>query len=44
MEIIVNKEDVRIDKYLKDNTSYSREFLTKMLKDGFILVNEKNID
>ncbi len=41
VEIVVNKENERIDKYLSDNTSYSRELITKMLKEGYILVNEK---
>ena len=41
MNIVVDKEDIRIDKYLSDNTEYSRELITKMLKEGFILVNNK---
>ncbi len=43
VEIIVNKENERIDKYLSENTLYSRELLTKMLKDGEVLVNEKAV-
>jgi len=43
MKLVVDKEDIRIDKYLSENTDYSREFITKMLKDGYILVNKKQI-
>jgi len=43
MKLVVDKEDIRIDKYLSDNTEYSRELITKMLKEGYILVNDKNI-
>ena len=43
MEIVVNKEDERIDKYLSENTEYSRETITKMIKEGFILVNKENV-
>ena len=42
MKLVVDKEDVRIDKYLSDNTEYSRELITKMIKDNFILVNDKD--
>lgn len=43
MEIKVNESDVRIDKYLASVTDYSRETITKMIEDGYILVNKKNI-
>lgn len=43
MKLVVDKVDVRIDKYLSDNTEYSREIITKMLKEGYILVNNKNV-
>jgi len=43
MKIVVDKIDIRIDKYLGENTDYSRELITKMLKEGFILVNGKNV-
>lgn len=43
MKLVVNKEDVRIDKYLSEETEYSRELITKMIKDEFILVNGKSI-
>lgn len=43
MKLVVNKEDIRIDKYLSEETEYSRELITKMIKDEFILVNGKSI-
>ena len=43
MEIVINKEDERIDKYLSENTDYSRETITKMIKEGFILVNKEKV-
>jgi len=43
MKIVVNSENIRIDKYLSDNTDYSRELITKMIKENFILVNEKKV-
>ena len=43
MKLVVNKEDIRIDKYLSEVTECSRELITKMIKDEFILVNGKSI-
>lgn len=43
MKLVVNSEDIRIDKYISENTDYSRELITKMIKEGFILVNGKTI-
>jgi len=43
MKLVVDKKDIRIDKYLSDNTEYSRELITKMLKDGYILINAKQV-
>lgn len=43
MEIKVNENDIRIDKYLANNTSFSRQTITKMIEEGFILVNEKAV-
>ena len=43
MKIEVNKEDIRIDKFISDNTNYSREFITKMIKEQYILVNGLSI-
>lgn len=43
--MVVQLEDVnkRIDKYLSDNTDYSRSLIKKMIDDGFIKVNNKNV-
>ncbi len=43
MEVIVDEEDIRIDKYLASKTDYSREIITKMIAEEFILVNGKSI-
>ncbi len=43
MQIIVSEENIRIDKYLSNNTTYSRELITKMLKDEYVLVNSKSV-
>ncbi len=43
MKLVVDKENIRIDKYLSENLSFSREMITKMIKDGYILVNSKEI-
>ena len=43
MKLVVDKENIRIDKYLSDNLDYSRELITKMLKENFILVNDKQV-
>ncbi|MBQ6687579.1 MAG: RluA family pseudouridine synthase [Bacilli bacterium] len=41
MELVVTDNDIRLDKYLALNTDYSREYISKMLDNGFILVNDK---
>ena len=43
MEIKVNESDVRIDKYLASVTDYSRETITKMIEESYILVDNKTI-
>lgn len=43
MEVIIDEENVRIDKYLASKTDYSRETITKMLAEEYILVNGKSI-
>ncbi len=43
MELVVKNDGIRIDKYLSEEIDYSRELITKMLKDGYILVNEKQV-
>lgn len=40
MEIEVLENNIRIDKYLRDNTDLSRSKIQKLIKDGNILVNE----
>ena len=35
----VTKNDIRIDKYLSDELGISRETISKMIKEGYILVN-----
>jgi len=39
MKIKVEIDNIRLDKFLADNTEYSRSLILKMLKDGYILVN-----
>ena len=42
MKIVVEEENnIRIDRFLADNTSFSRSIITKMLKDNYIFVNDK---
>ena len=41
MEIVVKNENERLDKYLANNTEYSRSLITKMLDEDYILVNGK---
>ena len=44
VEVVVKEtNNIRIDKYLAQNLDYSREMITKMLKDEYILVNNKKI-
>lgn len=43
MKLVVDNSDIRIDKYISSNTDYSRELITKMINDGYILVNNKSI-
>ena len=40
---VVGKINIRIDKYLSENTDYSRSTIQKMIEEGFIKVNNKNI-
>ena len=41
MEIVSSDSEIRLDKYIADNTEYSREYVLKMLKSGYIKVNGK---
>ena len=43
MKIICDVNNVRIDKYLASKTEYSREYISKMIKDNYIKVNNSNI-
>ncbi len=43
MEIKANESNIRIDKYLASVADYSRETITKMIEDKYILVNNKSI-
>ena len=43
MEIIADKENVRIDKYLAETLDCSREYITKLIKDKYVLVNDKDV-
>lgn len=43
MEIKVNESGIRIDKYLGNATDYSRETISKMIDEDFILVNGKSV-
>ena len=43
MKIEVNKENIRIDKYLSENTEYSRSKIQKLIEQNNILVNNKEI-
>ena len=42
MEIQVNKID-RLDKYLAQETTMSRSTIEKMIKEGYVLVNDSNV-
>lgn len=41
MELIVEEENLRIDKYLAEKTEFSRSTIAKMIENEFILVNDK---
>ena len=43
MIIDENNVDIRIDKYLTDNTEYTRSKIQKMIDNGNILVNGKEV-
>ena len=44
MELVTNENTDRIDKFLSENTPYTRSEITKLLKDGKILVNGKIVN
>lgn len=41
MVVKVVENNIRIDKYLSNNTDLSRTLISKMIDDGYILVNDK---
>ncbi len=43
MKIVVNKSNLRIDKYLSEETDFSRSKLVKMIEDGYVLVNDLSV-
>ncbi|MCM1053717.1 MAG: RluA family pseudouridine synthase [Ruminococcus sp.] len=43
MKLISSEENIRIDKYLANNTEYSREFIQKLIDNELITVNNKKI-
>ena len=43
MKVVCNESGIRIDKFLADNTDYSRERILKMIKQGFVKVNNDNV-
>lgn len=43
MEIISSDNEIRIDKYLTSKLDLSRETISKMIDNGYILVNDKNV-
>ena len=40
MKLVADNSNIRLDKYIAMHTDYSRELVSKMLEDGFILVND----
>ncbi len=43
MEIRVEESNLRIDKYLMDHTDLSRSKIQKLISEGYILVNDKEV-
>ena len=43
MKIVSDREHVRIDQYLKEKLDYSREYIQKLINNGNILVNGKQV-
>lgn len=41
MKLNVTESEIRLDKYLAENSEHSRATILKMLEEGFILVNDK---
>ena len=43
MKLVVNEENIRIDKYVASNTDISRSKIEALIKDNLILVNDKSV-
>ena len=43
MKIVVNEDNIRIDKYLSENTEYSRSYIEKLIDEKCVLVNGKEV-
>ncbi len=43
MKLVVNKENIRIDKYVASNTDISRSKIETLIKENLILVNGENV-
>ena len=41
MELVVNDSKKRLDKFISENTDYSRSIVSKMLSENLVLVNNK---
>lgn len=39
MKLVSDSDDIRLDKYIASKTEYSREYILKLIKNGFIKVN-----
>lgn len=42
MKLVVKENNKRIDKYISENTEYSRSYIEKLIKNGLVLVNGKS--
>lgn len=43
LKLISTKDNLRIDKYLAENTEYSREFIQKLITNNLVLLNDKKV-
>ena len=43
MKIVVNVDNIRIDKYLSENTEYSRSYIEKLINNQCVLVDGKKV-
>ena len=42
-KLVVSENGIRIDKYLSENTDYSRTLINKLIENNFVLVNDNSI-